>query len=46
MDQNPTDFDFDSLLASLMDQLDQADPADAPELAAEVADELQRRLRG
>lgn len=45
MDQHPTDIDFDTLLSGLLDQLDEADPAEAPELAARVADELQRRLR-
>lgn len=46
MDQNPVDLEPTFDLADLMKQLENADPAEAPEIAAQVADELQRRLRG
>lgn len=46
MDQEPTNNDLELVLAELLERLENADPADAPEWAAQVADELQRRLRG
>ncbi len=46
MDHESMDHDHSGILADLMERLEIADPAEAPELAAEVADELQRRLQG
>lgn len=45
MDQpEPTD-DFQETLSRLLDELESADPADAPEIAARVADTLHQQLR-
>jgi hypothetical protein len=46
MDHLSMDQDLAATLAELVELLEQADPAEAPELAARVADELHRRLQG